>query len=200
MSNDNNQFDQPIAGHEYDGIKEFDNPLPMWWLWTFFGTIIFAFIYFIHYEMGAGPNLDQELKMDLATIKEVAAANSAAATTAGGGGEQPPAADDLNAVIADKARAAEGKTIFAGKCASCHGNEGQGLIGPNLTDKFWIHGSKPTDMVTVIAKGVLDKGMPPWETQMKATEINSVVAYIVSIKGTNPANPKPAQGVEDKEY
>lgn len=199
MSNDN-QFDQPIAGHDYDGIQEFDNPLPMWWLWTFFGTIIFAFMYFIHYQLGAGPNLDQELQSDLTSIKNEAATASAQAGGAGAG-ETGSTAEDLNAVMNDPARIAAGKVIFAGKCASCHGPEGQGLIGPNLTDKFWIHGTgKPEDIVLVISKGVLDKGMPPWEAQLKPAEINSAMAFVRSLKGTNPPNPKPPQGNEVKDY
>lgn len=198
MSNEN-EFDQPISGHDYDGIQEFDNPLPMWWLWSFFGTIIFAFLYFIHYQLGAGPNLDQELQADLAAIKATAASDQAAGSA--GGGAAAPAPEDLNAVMNDPARIAAGKTIFAGKCASCHGNEAQGLIGPNLTDKFWIHGTgKPEEIVQTVTKGVLDKGMPPWEAQLKTTEIHSVVAFIRSIKGSNPPNPKPPQGNEVKDY
>ncbi|MEY4617563.1 MAG: hypothetical protein RJB66_2523 [Pseudomonadota bacterium] len=189
MSDNNNQYDQPIAGHEYDGIQEFDNPLPMWWLWTFFGTIIFAFIYYLHYEMKAGPSLEQELATDMAAIEQMK-------TTAES--EAPKA--DLAAIIGDPNKIQAGAAVYAGKCASCHGDKGQGLVGPNLTDTAWIHGAKPEEWLVVIAKGVLDKGMPPWEGILKSNEIHEVIAYIDSLKGTNPAGGKPAQGTEYPDY
>lgn len=189
MSDNNNQYDQPIAGHDYDGIQEFDNPLPMWWLWTFFGTIIFAFIYYIHYEFKAGPSLDQELATDMAAIEQMKATATA---------EAPKV--DLAALMNDPQRAQAGAAIYVGKCASCHGDKGQGLVGPNLTDKAWIHGAKPENLVTVITKGVLDKGMPPWDGVLKTDEIHNVIAYIYSIKGTNPAGAKPPQGDEVPDY
>lgn len=189
MSDKNNQYDQPIAGHDYDGIQELDNPLPMWWLWTFFGTIIFAFIYYIHYEFRAGPNLDEELAADMAAIEQVK-------TTAAA--EAPKA--DFATILGDPNKIQAGAAVFTGKCASCHGDKGQGLVGPNLTDKSWIHGAKPEEMLAVINKGVLDKGMPPWEGVLKADEIENVIAFIHSLKGTNPAGAKPPQGTEVPDY
>ena len=189
MSDQNNQYDQPIAGHDYDGIQEFDNPLPMWWLWTFFGTIIFAFIYYIHYEFNAGPNLDTELATDMAAISQLKTTAAANAPKV-----------DIKTVIGDPNHIQNGAAIYAGKCASCHGDKGQGLVGPNLTDKAWIHGTAPDAMITTIAKGVLDKGMPPWEGILKEDEIQSLVAFIISIKGTNPPGGKPPQGTEVPDY
>lgn len=189
MSDNNNQYDQPIAGHDYDGIQEFDNPLPMWWLWTFFGTIIFAFIYYIHYEFNVGPTLDQELATDMAAIEQVKTASAANAPKV-----------DLATVMGDPNKIQVGAAAFAAKCASCHGDKGQGLVGPNLTDKAWIHGSAPEQIFAVVAKGVLDKGMPPWEGILKEDELQGVVAFIYSIKGTNPDGGKPPQGTEVPDY
>ena len=77
----------------------------------------------------------------------------------------------------------------------CHGPQGQGLIGPNLTDTSWIHGGKLSEIKNTIENGVLDKGMLAWKGVLSPDEINNVVAYVHSLKGTNPPNPKAAQGV-----
>lgn len=174
-----------IKGHEYDGIKEFDNPLPGWWLVTFYATIIFAFIYVIHYEFGSGPTLAQELEV---AMKEVQAAKPAATATV-------ESEDDLMKQAQDPKLLAMGAEVYTGKCASCHGNELQGLIGPNLTDKNWIHGKgKISDILTTVKTGVADKGMPPWEGVLKREEIVAVASFILSKKGSNPPNPKAPQG------
>jgi cytochrome c oxidase cbb3-type subunit 3 len=90
----------------------------------------------------------------------------------------------------------KGKKTYLEKCMPCHGDQGQGIIGPNLTDDFWIHGGKLMDIRQVILKGVLDKGMVPWEAVLKENEVQELVAFIYSLRGTNPANPKAAEGVE----
>lgn len=189
MNDEKNNFDQPIMGHEYDGIKEFDNPLPMWWLWTFFGTIIFSFIYYIHYEFKVGPTLEQELANDMSVIeKQKAEAGANSGPT------------DWKNILGDPSKAQLGGVLFSAKCASCHGDKGQGLVGPNLTDKAWLHGAEPNEIYKVVAKGVLDKGMPPWEGLLKNNEIEDVVSFIISIKGTHPAGGKPPQGKEVPNY
>ncbi|MCB0369446.1 MAG: c-type cytochrome [Bdellovibrionales bacterium] len=182
----NKEQDLLIKGHEYDGIKEYDNPLPGWWLFTFYATIIFAFIYVIHYEFGGGPTIAQELEI---SMKEIQAAKPAQSATL------QISEEDLIKKTEDPKVIAMGAEVFTGKCASCHGNELQGIIGPNLTDKFWIHGKgKLSDMVTVIKSGVLDKGMPPWDGILKEEEIIAVAGFIHSKKGSNPPNPKAPQG------
>lgn len=184
--------DQEIQGHEYDGIKEFDNPLPNWWLVTFFGTIIFAFIYYVHYEIGGGPTLADELKLAMEQMKS--AATQAAPTN------EPAENEELLATLAqDQGAMKKGEEVYKGKCAACHGPELQGQIGPNLTDKFWIHGP-PTreNILKVVRKGVADKGMPPWEAILSKTESQSVSSFLFTKIGSNPANPKAPQGTEYK--
>lgn len=190
MSKQDDKFDQPIAGHDYDGIQEFDNPLPMWWLWTFLGTIIFAFIYYIHYELKIGPTLDEELKADMAVIEQLKAKAPKTAFTD----------DKVRAAFSDNFQINLGAQVYTGKCAACHGDKGQGLVGPNLTDKFWIHGSSPASIANTIYDGVLTKGMPAWKGQIKDEEVIAVVAFINSIKGITPAGAKAAEGIEDKNY
>lgn len=177
--------DAPIEGHEYDGIQEFDNPLPMWWLVTFFGTIIFGFLYWLHYDIGNGPNQYMDLKEDMAAIQGVQKSQPASSDSE----------DDLKKLAAMGEVVQKGKEVFAAKCAACHGAELQGLIGPNLTDEYWIHGQgQLTEVAKVIREGVLDKGMPAWDSQMSKDDVRAVVALIASAMGSNPKDAKPPQG------
>lgn len=175
----------PILEHVHDGIQEYDNPLPAWWMWSFLLTIIFGFHYWIHYEFGGGMNQKQELAADMSQIESLRKSSPAAADSE----------DDLQKLAGDAPTLAHGKTVFGEKCAACHGAELQGVIGPNLTDEFWIHGKGTlSDIAGVVRQGVLDKGMPAWEGLLKPDELKAVVVFIASKKGSNPANPKGPQG------
>jgi len=85
-------------------------------------------------------------------------------------------------------------STFASKCSPCHGKRGEGTIGPNLTDEFWLHGGTPTQVFRTITEGVPSKGMIAWKTQLGAGEILAMAAYVGSLAGTEPPNPKPPQG------
>lgn len=176
--------DKYLMEHNYDGIQEYDNPLPAWWLITFFGTIIFGFHYWVFYEFGGGATLAEELKRDMAAVKSL---NKTV--------ENPDKEESLAALLASDSAKAKGKEVYTAKCAVCHGPELGGLIGPNLVDEFWIHGKgKMVDIAGVVRKGVLDKGMPNWDTQLKDEEIQSVAVYVYAHRGSKPANPKAPQG------
>lgn len=169
----------------YDGIVEHDNPMPSWWLWTFFLTIIFAFIYYVHYEIAGGPTLQDELKIEMAQLEKASAKAPAPVETE----------ESLAAVFGKSEAIQAGSATYAQKCASCHGADLQGLIGPNLVDSYWIHGkATKMDIVHWIRVGVPEKGMPPWGPVMKNEELYSVAAYIYSKKGTQPAGSKEPQG------
>jgi cytochrome c oxidase cbb3-type subunit III len=174
-----------IKGHDYDGIQELDHPLPSWWLLTFLGTIIFGYLYWIHYESGAGITQKAELTADLARIESLKAS-----------APKPSDSDsDLKALLGSAPLMEEGKSVYISKCAACHGPEMQGLIGPNLTDEFWLNGQgKLSGIAGVIRQGVLEKGMPAWGEQLKESEVKGLVVYIASLKGSNPTNPKAPQG------
>lgn len=188
MSNNNDQDN--LTGHEYDGIQEYDNKLPIWWLATFIATVIFAFLYWIHYEFAGGPNLQAELKVEMEELQQQSGGDSAAGATASLASEE-----DLLKMMSNPEIVENGKITFTGKCASCHGDHLQGLIGPNLVDEYWIHGKgKLADIQTVVSQGVPEKGMPSWAAMMKNDEIQSVVVYIGSLKGSKPENPKAPQG------
>lgn len=176
-----------LLDHNYDGIQELDNPLPNWWLATFYGAIIFSVFYVGFYHFGPGLSLDEELAQDLAQVEaqEIAARKSAPQLSE----------SDLAAVYADPGKRAQGKKIYAEKCLACHGASGEGQIGPNLTDAYWIHGNgKLASLVTVVSEGFPDKGMPPWEALLKTEEILAVAAHVKSLQGTKPAKPKEPQG------
>lgn len=182
-----NKKEAALLDHNYDGIQELDNPLPFWWLAIFYLCILFSIAYVFYYEFGDGPTLTQELVQDQQLIEAKQFE----------GNNAPKGLDEnkLNSFLTDPAQNLKGKEIFTGKCASCHGPEGQGIIGPNLADNYWIHGDgSPKEVAQVIQKGVGDKGMPAWGAMLKEEEWYQVSAYVHSLKGSHPANPKSPQG------
>jgi cytochrome c oxidase cbb3-type subunit 3 len=174
------------TGHNYDGIEELDNHLPNWWLATLYGSIVFAIAYFGYYVIGDGPSLVQEY--------EHARQESQYAAYLRGDGNKGPTEEQLLAVYKDPGRRKEGQAVFAARCVPCHGDHAQGGIGPNLTDDYWLHGGKLVEIAHTVSNGVADKGMPPWGPVLKDREIESVVAYIRSLRGSNPAGAKAPQG------
>lgn len=179
--------------HEYDGIIEHDNPLPTWWLWTFFLTIIFSFIYYIHYTFTPGITLNDELNSAMVELEKTQATAAAVAPM--------ETEESLKEIFEKPEMLAMGAVQFTAKCLACHGAEMQGLIGPDLTDKFWIHGQGTrVDIVKVIREGIPDKGMPPWGPVMKRDEIYAVTAYILSKRGSQPAGSKGPQGDAHEDY
>lgn len=173
--------------HEYDGIKELDNPVPAWFNALFYSTITFGVVYLLVYHVfGWGPNQDQEYQREMALAereKQEFLAQSANLID-----ESTIEIDDTGTL------AASGKGIFMANCAVCHGNAGEGGIGPNLTDEYWLHGSDIKDIFAVVKYGVPAKGMVPWEQTLTPGQIAEVSNYIVTLTGTNPPNPKAPEG------
>ncbi len=179
--------EQRLLDHTYDGIRELDYPLPRWWLMIFYASIVFSIGYCVYYFAGIGPDGATELAAKMKIIEAKRPPEPAA--TADG--------DDqvLVAAIRDSGRAAAGKSVYQSKCAACHGQSGEGGIGPNLTDDHWLHGQgRPQDVLEVVRKGVPAKGMPAWAELLKPNEQIEVTAYIRSIHGTRPPGAKAAQG------
>lgn len=173
-----------VLDHNYDGIQELDHPLPSWWVWLFYITIVFAVFYAGYYFVGPGPTLRQELDVAMKKIDST--------KNVGGGSE-----DDETSLIAwvkDEEHASKGQQVFTSKCAACHGDKGQGIVGPNLTDDHWIHGHTLTDLSKTVREGVLDKGMPPWKELLSAEDIKNALSFIVKIHGSNPPGGKAPQG------
>ena len=176
--------------HVYDGIVEHDNFLPRWWLAILYGSMIFGLGYLLYYNFGPGPSLVEEYQSDIAKRMAQTAASPV----------QPEAGVGDDASLKEWATSAEhlaqGKGVFTAKCAVCHGQAGEGGIGPNMTDDYWIHGVKPTQVATTISGGILDKGMPAWGALLSNDELKSVTGYIRSLHGTNPPNAKAPQGTQ----
>ncbi|MBK6776309.1 MAG: c-type cytochrome [Flavobacteriales bacterium] len=178
-----------LMHHEYDGIRELDNVLPPWWVWLFYGSIIWSVFYLAGTVMGFLP--DQ--KTEYANSMEQAKLDIAAYTAKLG------ASVDENTVTAstDPGTLAAGRNIFTQYCTPCHGADGAGSetsVGPNLTDAYWIHGGGVKNIFYTIKYGVQEKGMISWKSQLKPAEMASFSSYILSLQGTGPATQKPPQG------
>jgi len=171
-----------LIPHEFDGIRELDNPAPRWLMYLLYITVFFAAVYWVHYiTFKQGPNQDQEY------LNEMAAANaSKAGDTAG----------VALVVLTDQASLDAGKTIYSEKlCYSCHGMLGEGnAVGPNLTDNYWLHGGTLENLMEVMKNGVPAKGMAPFKDQLTEEQILQVVSYVLSLQGSNPPNAKAPQG------
>jgi len=176
-----------IMEHEYDGIQEYDNPMPRWWLLTFAATVVFSIVYYFNVGPignGKGRVADYDEEMRLAAVAHPAPTGS------------EMSADQLLAIAKNHEQVEEGHEVFKAYCVACHGADGGGIIGPNLADTYWIHGSTITDIYRTVTNGVLEKGMPPWGKSLKPDQLNQVVAYVTTLQGTHPANPKAPQGVQ----
>ncbi len=167
----------------YDDIEEEDNHLPNWWLFILFSTIVFMFGYwFVYHTLKLLPSPPVEYANEIDALKK--ARNAA----------NPMSDDALASLAKDPAIVAEGKQVFASTCASCHGPEAAGLVGPNLTDNYWLHGANPTDIAKSMTDGYPEKGMPSWGPILGAEKVRKVTAFILSIRNTNVAGGKAPQG------
>lgn len=179
-------------GHEYDGIRELDNRLPPWWLYGFYASIFFAVIYLWRYHVShTAPLSAEELQIAMVQADEQKAeylkksANNV----------------DENTVklLTDAADISDGQKVFTQNCAACHGKAGEGIVGPNLTDGYWLHGGGIKDVFKTIKYGWAEKGMRSWKDDLSPVQIAHVASYIKSIHGSNPPNAKAQQGELFKE-
>jgi cytochrome c oxidase cbb3-type subunit 3 len=178
---------QLLLDHDYDGIKELDNNLPPWWIYLFYACIAFAAIYLVRFEIMGADDQEMELKKEMAQAKiEVAEYMKTA----------PDLMDEKTVtLLTDAPSLAEGKTIFTTNCAACHRADAGGQIGPNLTDEQWILGGGIKNLFHTVTNGGRDgKGMIAWKGTLKPKEIQKVTSYIISLKGSNPKDPKAPEG------
>lgn len=171
-----------LSEHTYDGIREFDNPLPKWWVYLFYGCILFAVVYVPYYHFGPGSLPREQWAEDMTRWWD----------------QHPPpklaSAAELEAMAADPSFVAAGQSIYAVRCVACHAVDGGGLVGPNLTDEFTIYGQERDKIVGVVYHGTKN-GMLAWKDQLSLSEIYQVGAFVHSLRGSTPAQPKPPQGV-----
>jgi cytochrome c oxidase cbb3-type subunit 3 len=177
-----------LLDHNYDGIQEYDNDLPKWWVYLFWITIIWSVVYVLWFHNPSTPTPEERLAAGLSELEAMRPKAPSGLPVAGDSDES------LLKLVANADLIKKGAELYTAKCLACHAQGGAGLVGPNLTDDYWIHGGKPTQIKNVILNGVPEKGMIPWKAMMSDEEINATVAYIWSIHGTNPPNAKAAQG------
>lgn len=173
--------------HNYDGIRELDNNLPPWWLWGFYLSMVFAVVYVVlHHVTGTAPLQIEEYKIELAEAekaKEEYLKNAA------------DLVDETNVVVLSAALdLKEGGKIYNEKCAVCHLNDGGGLVGPNFTDEYWLHGGDIKDIFKTIKYGITGKGMREWKSEIGAADMQKVASYILTFQGKTSATPKAAEG------
>ncbi|HLH54853.1 MAG TPA: cbb3-type cytochrome c oxidase N-terminal domain-containing protein [Verrucomicrobiae bacterium] len=184
MNDGKENKDPLLLDHEYDGIQELDNKLPRWWVWLFNLSILFAFAYMGYYHvLGKGKIMEAQYRDEM-TVGEAVKAQAMGAFEKNMASLAPSK---------DPAVLAQGKETFSKLCAPCHRADGGGLVGPNLCDDYWIHGSNFVDNLTTIWNGVPAKGMVTWKGTLKPEAIYSVGSYIYTLRGSNPKNPKPPE-------
>ena len=187
-----------MTDHEYDGIKELDNNLPQWWVWLFILTCVWSLGYMVYYHVLGGPGQIEEYRMEMAAAGKPVFDTVATAAAPGDPAPAQPAMTIPEEPSMDEKLLAQGKDIYIKNCLVCHAPDGGGLIGPNMTDDYYIHGPTYADSINVIIHGVPAKGMIPWQGVLKPEEIHAVASYIWTMRGTTPANPKAPEGVRAK--
>ncbi|MEO7427611.1 MAG: c-type cytochrome [Fibrobacteria bacterium] len=183
-----------------DGIHEYDNPLPGWFLYMFYASILFAGLYYPYYigynraiaeAGGVGANLSASGGDYLAAVRREEEAHHARPAT-------ELNRDELLEILKAPASISGGEAVFKANCVACHGDHGQGVVGPNLTDAYWLHGGGPEGILASVTHGYPDKGMPAWKNVLGGEKVRLAAAYVLSLKGRNVANPKAPQGIEER--
>ena len=165
--------------HVYDGIEEADNNLPTWWLLTFYGAVVFGLVYWFYYHEYA--------------IGQLQPQKYAAAVAAAEAERSIVTDESLDALALDASAVAAGSQTFATQCMACHDTKAQGRVGlgPNLTDKYWIHGGAPTNIHATVTNGVSAKGMPAWAPILGEEGVKQVVAYVLTLRNTEVPGVEP---------
>ncbi|HKO90167.1 MAG TPA: cbb3-type cytochrome c oxidase N-terminal domain-containing protein [Polyangiaceae bacterium] len=176
----------PLTSHSYDGIQEYDNPMPAWWRRAFWASFVFSLGYFVHFQLtGNGASVEQSYSEDMREFRELRAAQSL--------GEKVTE-EGLARLMNDPQLIADARTVFVARCVQCHADRGQGNIGPNLTDDYWLNGGgKLEELYEIVTNGRTQKGMPDWGLKLRPLELAQVVAYVGTLRHTNLPG-KPPQG------
>ncbi len=175
-----------LTDHEYDGIREYDNPTPGWWTWLFVVTIIFSVLYFPIVLAGRG-ELSPIGAYDRAVIENTLLQFAEI-------GELTPDGPTLVRFSQDEKWLGVGRTIYITHCISCHGSAGEGLVGSNLTDDYWKNVKVIEDIALIVQEGAAGGAMPAWQNRLNTNEIVLVSAYVASLRGSNPGSGRPAEG------
>jgi cytochrome c oxidase cbb3-type subunit 3 len=167
-----------LFDHTFDGIQEYDNPIPSWVNWILLGTVIYSVFHVIYVQFGPGQTVAEEYA---AAVRAHEAAKPVVTEA-----EMKRNEATLSQMMANAEDVAAGRKSFETYCVACHAEQGEGQIGPNLTDDYWIHGDGTLMAIrSVVKKGVLEKGMPSWEMQLSPEQLDEVAAYIGTLRGTD---------------
>jgi cytochrome c oxidase cbb3-type subunit 3 len=170
-------------GHSYDGITEYDNKLPNWWLMTLYATIVFAVGYWLFFHtlgIGGLPIADYENEMEAAAEAQLARMEATEITD-----------ESLELMSTIGSRVEQGSQLYQQYCVVCHGLRGEGAVGPNLTDRYWIHGGRPIDIHRIVTNGVPDKGMVAWGRQLGPARVQAIVAHVLTLRNTEVPGKEP---------
>jgi cytochrome c oxidase cbb3-type subunit III len=173
--------------HKYDDIAELDNPTPPWFMYLFYATIVFAVFYLIGFHIiGNGKIMTNEYSEEISIAEKAREEYMKKFANA--------VNEDNVKALTDAKALESGAKIYTQNCVACHGEKGEGKVGPNLTDEFWLHGGAAKNIFHTITEGVPEKGMISWKKTLNPIQVQQVLSYIVSLQGTNPPNPKEPQG------
>lgn len=173
--------------HSYDGIRELDNKLPPWWLWGFYITIAWAVIYMVRtHVLDVEPTPREEYEIAMAEAEKQKEEYMKT--------QENMVDEKTVTLLTAESALKEGQQLFNKHCAVCHQKDGGGSVGPNLTDQYWIHGNKISDIFSTIKYGVPEKGMISWQDQLNPQQMQKVASFVKSLEGTTPADPKEPQG------
>ncbi len=178
----------PLLPHDFDGIREADNPPPLWFTLLFWGTVIWAITYFLHFSLGPGAVGAAAWAQDDVALQERKAAHATG----------PLSEDQLRGLSRNPERMAAGQKLYsAANCATCHGPEALGAVGPNLRDRFWIHGSKMAEIAAVISDGAANNTMPAQKNLLAGDDITNLTIYLVSLNRAGLKDGKPIDAARE---
>lgn len=211
-----------LLDHDYDGIQELDNNLPRWWLYMFYISIVWGVLYFAYYHVlniGYSSADEYRLEMNPSYVRNIQSDaklfglveqyhspyfNNQQDLTPlmilRGSGKNVMVIETRETdtvtymALTNQAELDRGQSLYLTSCATCHGKLGEGGVGPNMTDAYWLHGNSMTDLVRSIKYGYPAQGMISWRGFLKPDQIIKVASFIETLDGTNPPNPKPPQG------
>lgn len=176
----------PLTEHEYDGIREFDNPTPGWWHWMFGASVVFSVLYFVFFHFSVAGWTVEDLWSNDQRAEFVRIFGSVGQLKAD---DQSILQQMDNPQFMTIAKAA-----FIGNCSACHAKDGGGLVGPNLCDESFKNVKHVSDIFKVITDGANAGAMPAWKRTFSDNERVILAAYVASLRGTTPGNPKMAEG------
>jgi cytochrome c oxidase cbb3-type subunit 3 len=175
-----------VKEHVFDGIEEFDNKLPNWWMWIMYGSMVFALLYWIVFHtLEVRPLPREDFAQEMLAAQEAELERMAKAGVSN---------ESLMLMVEIPAKMEEGHELWVKHCVACHLEDGRGLVGPNMTDNYWVHGCEPMDNLKIVQEGVAAKGMPAWLNQLGPSRVQTVVAYLQTLRGTNVAGGKAPEG------